>query len=632
MRFKVSIISACTILMLCSSFAFASSVPLWLTKAVSRQYIPISKRTDSVILYHYISLKYKSGTIYRDEKIAVRILTPNGLKQATILIIYEKGTKVRKIKGWHFNRNHQLIKKLPKENIVRRAYNLNFQDDAQQMIFGFDSVKVGDTVAYEYSRVIKPFFKQFIITMGGDNEIAFKQVRINSQAQVKILQDPKHSIHLNKNSYYIEKQPNIPVEISSLPDIDRIPLLAISFSPEIKTWSDFAAFFYKNTKSFQHLSKGVIDKILPDISRNINEKTVISKVVNFVRTKVKYIDIEVGKGGYIPRSPSFVLEKKYGDCKDMAFLAGEILYQKGIKAFPMLANFRDSGQVHPEFVGKQFKHVILAIELSKPFKSMVTTYYHDKPLCIVDLTNPYIPFPLVGKNLEGTYVLPILPTKSSLLKLPVSDVSLNRVTYEIKAIYNAERILEGTITEVKKGYHAVDEKNFLDHIKKTDERETYVYWCQRLISGAKLKDYAVKREDGSVTTTVKFSVISFGYELNDSYLIPLNLIDNKVKKFQKRHRKSPLDLRPLSSEKVSIHVTFDKNCSIVNLPKDKVEENPFFSYSYSAKLQQNAVIINKEILWKKALISPQEYKKFRILFAKYLRKVKSTVTITVSDK
>ena len=89
----------------------------------------------------------------------------------------------------------------------------------------------------------------------------------------------------------------------------------------------------------------------------------ILDVIDFVSGNINYVDIELGVGGYVPHPCRFVLEKRYGDCKDMAFLAAAMLREKGIDAYPVLAKSRRHGRVYPEFAGNQFNHVILGVQL-----------------------------------------------------------------------------------------------------------------------------------------------------------------------------------------------------------------------------------------------------------------------------
>ncbi len=63
-------------------------------------------------------------------------------------------------------------------------------------------------------------------------------------------------------------------------------------------------------------------------------------VLKFVQNDIRYFGIEIGVNGNQPSPPSQVFERRFGDCKDKAFLFVTILRQMGIEAYPVLVNSR----------------------------------------------------------------------------------------------------------------------------------------------------------------------------------------------------------------------------------------------------------------------------------------------------
>ena len=64
----------------------------------------------------------------------------------------------------------------------------------------------------------------------------------------------------------------------------------------------------------------------------------IDAVLKFVQGDIRYLGIEIGAGGYIPRDPSEVLARRFGDCKDKTRLMVTMLNRMGIKANVLLVN------------------------------------------------------------------------------------------------------------------------------------------------------------------------------------------------------------------------------------------------------------------------------------------------------
>jgi hypothetical protein len=85
-------------------------------------------------------------------------------------------------------------------------------------------------------------------------------------------------------------------------------------------------------------------------------------LVAFARRQVRYVAVEVGIGGYRPGSPQEVLERRWGDCKDKAFLLVDLLREVGIDAWPVLIHLGAGDRVDREFPSpNEFNHVIVAV-------------------------------------------------------------------------------------------------------------------------------------------------------------------------------------------------------------------------------------------------------------------------------
>jgi hypothetical protein len=87
----------------------------------------------------------------------------------------------------------------------------------------------------------------------------------------------------------------------------------------------------------------------------------LAALLDFVRRQVRYVAVEVGVGGYRPHTPQEVLERRWGDCKDKAFLLVDLLRDSDIEAWPVLIRLDPDGRVDREFPSPQFNHVIVAV-------------------------------------------------------------------------------------------------------------------------------------------------------------------------------------------------------------------------------------------------------------------------------
>jgi transglutaminase-like putative cysteine protease len=90
----------------------------------------------------------------------------------------------------------------------------------------------------------------------------------------------------------------------------------------------------------------------------------IAAVLKFVQREIRYLGIEIGEGGYIPRDPSKVYARRYGDCKDKARLMVTMLDRMDIQASALLVH-TDQRQGVDIYLPRlsAFDHVITRVEL-----------------------------------------------------------------------------------------------------------------------------------------------------------------------------------------------------------------------------------------------------------------------------
>jgi len=116
----------------------------------------------------------------------------------------------------------------------------------------------------------------------------------------------------------------------------------------------------------------VPDVISPEISQvaaeiaatHDSQEAQARAALDFVQTNIRYLGIELGEGGLIPRHPDLTLSRRFGDCKDMVVLLNALLSELGIDAKPLLVSL-DLLQRVTEFIPSHsaFDHVITMMEL-----------------------------------------------------------------------------------------------------------------------------------------------------------------------------------------------------------------------------------------------------------------------------
>ncbi|MEO1025035.1 MAG: DUF3857 domain-containing protein [Pseudomonadota bacterium] len=138
---------------------------------------------------------------------------------------------------------------------------------------------------------------------------------------------------------------------------------ATEFS-SFKDWAEVGAHFHPfyNAANFQTESVRAVAATIKGATADRSEQ--LRAALDFVQQEVRYLGIELGAGGYVPRAPDLVLERRYGDCKDMVVLLNAILKALDIEAFPLLvdSDYRENvAESVPTYAA--FDHVITMAKL-----------------------------------------------------------------------------------------------------------------------------------------------------------------------------------------------------------------------------------------------------------------------------
>ncbi len=65
-------------------------------------------------------------------------------------------------------------------------------------------------------------------------------------------------------------------------------------------------------------------------------KQSVQKLILSIQNEFRYLSVDLDSGGWIPASPAKVVRRRYGDCKDLSWLATNILRSWGVSARPVL--------------------------------------------------------------------------------------------------------------------------------------------------------------------------------------------------------------------------------------------------------------------------------------------------------
>ncbi len=142
----------------------------------------------------------------------------------------------------------------------------------------------------------------------------------------------------------------------------------VEFS-SFESWPDVAQAmeeYYTLTLADKQAARSIVQEIKGETDSQEKQAELALK---YVQKNIRYLGIELGEGGYIPRRPAKTLAQRFGDCKDVTMLLMAILEGLGIEAAPILVDTTDRSkftQTLPTTFA--FNHVIVGASIkAKPY-------------------------------------------------------------------------------------------------------------------------------------------------------------------------------------------------------------------------------------------------------------------------
>jgi len=127
------------------------------------------------------------------------------------------------------------------------------------------------------------------------------------------------------------------------------------------TWSAVGNWYAPIVAPRYAITPAVAAKIKSLVAAAKTQSDSIAAIQKWVSTDVRYVAIELGRGGYEPRDAETVTRTGFGDCKDKTMLFLAALRSMGVTGYPVLLNaVGEVDETSPAV--ESFDHVIAAVQ------------------------------------------------------------------------------------------------------------------------------------------------------------------------------------------------------------------------------------------------------------------------------
>jgi hypothetical protein len=330
-----------------------------------------------------------------------------------------------------------------------------------------------------------------------------------------------------------------------------------------------------------------MQKIVDSLTANTSdavEKT--KRIYQWVQKHIKYIAFEDGMGGFIPRDANVVLQRRYGDCKDMTSLLTMMLNTAKIPAYYTWIGTRNISYTYTE------------TPLPIVDNHMICAANPAGKIIFLDGTDPTCVFGSVSGHIQDKEAMIAMGEgQYQIVKVPIQAGVDNFKTDSCYLEIN-NNSLKGRISQNLKGYYATEyhyehtrlvERDALEHMKGMFSRGSNKFV---------LNDYSIGdlSDMSSVKLSGEFTLDDYAKKSGDEWFINLNLL----RPFQGEEidipkRKSPVEKDFLFKNKYVVSLKIPDGYTSSYVPENKSFKNNLWGFDLNYKVENNTIVYTLQL-------------------------------------
>jgi hypothetical protein len=317
------------------------------------------------------------------------------------------------------------------------------------------------------------------------------------------------------------------------------------------------------------------------------EKT--TRIHEFIVRNIRYSHVSFRQSGWVPQSSKEVLATRIGDCKDMSSLGKAMAERADIPAYLVLVNTREHNYIDHAYVGPDFNHCILAVEL-------------EGKLCYMDLTEANLPYYRLPKKDQGAMALIIKPGNKSLITLPVDQPKDRIGKRTLKSTIDTNGAIVQKVSGIRVGISAGGRRDSY-RFKSYEEQEKVIHEAIEDYYPDVTIDTLSFRYLDTLCDTVGFSYtykskngVTFS---GNTAIMPVHIPDNISNSNVPREDKRvyPLDLYRVWYNIGTFHmngeINYPANWRPLSLPSPVKLKTEYGNYSYDFRRKGNKIVYKR---------------------------------------
>lgn len=345
-------------------------------------------------------------------------------------------------------------------------------------------------------------------------------------------------------------------------------------------------FYWQTLKDINKTDQTALKELTDNLTKGLTtdfDKT--QAIFNFVQSKVNYVAFEDGMGGFIPREAADVLQKRYGDCKDMANLLNEMLTHAKIESNIAWIGTRSNNYTYEKVPTPIVDNHMIAV-------AKINNEY-----VFLDATGQYTLFPSFTPFIQGKEaLLKIDKDNHKIINVPVISSDKNNTKGKIKFEFKNEKI-SGKADFKLTGFV---KSRLLGQYRTTTEKNDFLkMYLSRFIQNITTSNVVITNDD----LTTKPMEIDYDFSLDkwakllDNQIIfkPILFFPFSDSRVDTEKRKAPVEHDYKKSYDFEYEFTIPEGYKIDFKPENFETSNDLIQAKITYVASGNKIIVNQKM-------------------------------------
>lgn len=354
-----------------------------------------------------------------------------------------------------------------------------------------------------------------------------------------------------------------------------------------------------------------------------SESESVKNIFYWVQKNIKYVAFEDGMGGFIPRDASIVFQKKYGDCKDMAFLIYSMLRYKNIEGYLTWIGSRN---------------------LPYSFSKVPTPLTDDHMIsCYKDKGGNYIFLDATDKQIKYGFPSSFTQGKQGLIAtqdhfkdtayVPVMSYQRN-VTIDSSFIKIVNQEVIGKCVNYFTGYNRV---NFINDVSYKSKQKKEEYFIDEFQKGNNkffitnlLENF--NYNDTTASLHFDFTIKDYVKKLNNEIYINLNLEQNTETYHLDKTFNTPYNLEEKHVLRYVKVLDIPDNYTVDFLPKNYAKNDESYKLFVTYEIKGSKIINTVELVFNELIIPHYKIPEWNVFVKEYKNQAKQIIVLKEKSK